>query len=374
MKVAIVYDRVNKWGGAEQLLLALREIWPEAPLYTSVYNEKTADWAKVFPKVVCSFLQKWPWAKNHHELYPWLTPLAFESFNFDEFDVVISVTSAEAKSVLTKPKTLHVCYCLTPTRYLWSGYFDYLKEPGLGILNGIAKYFLPAILYKLRLFDQVACQRPDVYLAISKTVQERIKKYYQKESQVVFPPVNTEAFIIKSQKEKPGDYFLIVSRLVPYKNIDLAIEVFNELGGQLKIVGVGKDETRLKFLAKTNIQFLGELTEQELLSYYQDCRAVLVCGEEDFGLVSLEAQACGKPVLAFAKGGVEETVIETKTGLFFSNPESLKEILNTFEARKFSAQVCRNNALRYNKESFKNNFVQTIDKLWRKHQIKTTTL
>src|ERR1035437_3756793 len=179
MKVALVYDRVNKWGGAERVLLALHKIFPEAPLFTSVYNAESAAWAKVFD-VRTSFLQNFPKAKTAHELYAVLMPLAFESFNFDNFDLVISVTSEAAKGIITKPSTLHICYCLTPTRYLWSGYNDYFKS---SIFKLISK---PLVSY-LRFWDKIAAKRPDEYIAISIEVKNRIKKYYKRDSEVVYP-------------------------------------------------------------------------------------------------------------------------------------------------------------------------------------------
>src|SRR3989339_1124583 len=215
MKVALVYDRLNKFGGAEQVLINLHRLWPEAPLFTAVYDPQRAPWAKIFPKVIPSFLQHWPLAKTHHELYPWLTPLAFESFNFTGFDVVVSVTSAEAKAVITPPKTLHLCYCLTPTRYLWSHRREYLSEPGLGLgLKPVPKY--------LQKNDRVYSQRAGVYAAISQTVKTRIKKYYGRSSTVIYPPVDTRKFEPRTSNLEPGDYFLIVSRLVAYKKNDLA--------------------------------------------------------------------------------------------------------------------------------------------------------
>lgn len=375
MRVALVYDRINKWGGAERVLLALHDIWPDAPLYTSVYDEKKASWAKVFPSVIPSFLQKFPFAKNHHEIYPWLTPLAFESFNFDNYDLVISVTSSESKDIITKPNTFHICYCLTPTRFLWSGYDEYLNNPGFGFLNQLVKMVLPFIFKRLKDLDLVACHRPDYYIAISQTVKNRIKKYYQQESIVVYPPVDTDFFKVKEQKLIANEYFLIVSRLVPYKKVDLAIEVFNQLGWKLKIVGSGSEKKSLKQMARDNIELVGELTELELLSYYQECTGLLVCQEEDFGLVSLEAQACGKPVLAFNKGGAAETVINGKTGLLFEKQSvtSLREALEKFKTREFSSKVCRENALKYNRDNFKKNFLREINKLWEHKNLKITT-
>ena len=387
MKVALVYDRVNKWGGAERVLLALHEIWPEASLYTAVYNPKTAPWAKVF-KVIPSFLQGFPAAKSNHEFYAPLMPLAFESFNFDGYDVVISVTSEAAKGIITKPKTLHLCYCLTPTRYLWSGYNQHFDTP-------LKKTLSLPLIENLKKWDLVAAQRPDDYLAISKTVQERIKKYYSRESEVVYPPIDTEKFHPpagglnpKSQinqkykmqsfdiaQDKNSKYFLVVSRLVKYKKVDLAVEAFNKLGWELKIIGTGREMGKLRRLAGPNIEFLGHLTDEALLGYYQNCQAVVFPQEEDFGLVPLEAQACGKPVIAYRAGGALETVIESKTGLFFypQTAEGLEKSLRQFVAVRFRKEDCRRQAGKYSQERFTKEFKNLVEKKWKEH-LKTTSM
>ena len=328
MKVALVYDRVNKWGGAERVLLAIHEIWPEAPLFTSVYNSPTAPWAKNFT-VIPSFLQKFLGARSSHEWLAPLMPIAFENFNLDEYDVVISVTSEAAKGIITKPKTLHICYCLTPTRYLWSGYDDYFKNELLRILT-------KPMVRCLRKWDRIAAARPDEYIAISKTVQGRIKNYYHRESEVIYPPVETEKFKMQRSKIKMkmqnAKFFLVVSRLVKYKKVDLVVEAFNQLGWNLKIVGVGREMRNLRRKARRNIEFLGQLTDKELLGYYQNCQAVIFPPEEDFGIVPLEAQACGKPVIAYRAGGATETIIEGKTGFFFEKQtvESLVRVVRDF--------------------------------------------
>ena len=351
MKVALVYDRVNKIGGAERVLKALHEIWPEAPLYTAVYNPKTAPWAKEF-KIIPSFLNKFPLAKKHHEFYPWLTPIAFESFDFGEFDLVISVISAEAKGIITKTKTKHLCYCLTPTRYLWSGYQEYFQNKGFRFLTK------PIVNY-LKQWDKIASQRPDDYFAISKNVQSRIKKYYKRDAEVIYPPVDVKKFQ-PAVKNKAGDYFLIVSRLVPYKKNDIAIKAFNQLGWPLKIIGSGSESKKLKRMAKSNIEFLGQLTDQELLSYYQNCRALIFPQEEDFGLVPLEAQACGKAVIALAKGGALETIIEGKTGSLFypQTSKALIKKLKEFRINGYKPEDCRKNAEKFSQELFKKRFKQ----------------
>ena len=347
MRVALVYDRINKIGGAERVLEALHEIFPDAPLYTAVYNPKTAPWAEKF-NVIPSFLNKFPFAKRSHEVYPWLTPLAFESFDFSEFEVVISVTSEAAKGIITKPKTLHICYCLTPTRYLWSGYEDYFK-------NEVFRFFTKPVVSYLRRWDKIAAQRPDVFVAISKNVQQRIKKYYGRDSEVIYPPVDIDKFPISNSQFPIGEYFLIVSRLVPYKKVNIAIQAFNKLGLPLKVVGTGREMGRLKRMAKKNIEFLGQLTDFQLLSYYQRCQAVVFPQEEDFGLVPLEAQACGKPVIAYRAGGALETVIERKTGEFFDKqtPENLEEIVKKFKPEKYKPEDCRQNALKFDIKIFK---------------------
>ncbi len=363
MKVALVYDRVNKWGGAERVLLALHRLFPEAPLYTSVYNQNTAPWAKVFT-VKTSFLQFFPGASSSHELYPLLMPIAFESFSFDEYDLVISITSEAAKGIITKPSTFHICYCLTPTRYLWSGYADYFEDPVFRLLSKSAVSYL-------RSWDLVASQRPDVYVAISKEVQGRIKKYYERESEVVYPPI--EISNIKSQisnksqntkyKIQNTGYFLIVSRLVPYKRIDIAIEACNKLRLPLKIIGTGSQEQALKSIAGSTIEFLGSLTDEELVGYYKGCRALIFPGKEDLGLTILEAQCFGKPVVAFRDGGALETIVKGKTGEFFpqQNVKSLIDILEKFDENTYENETCRKNAEKFSYDRFKKEFMRCIN-------------
>lgn len=307
MKVALVYDRVNKWGGAERVLLALHKIFPKAPLYTSVYDKEKASWAKVFT-VYTTFLQKIPFAKSHHDMLASFMPIAFETFNFDEYDLVISVTSEAAKGIVTKPGTLHICLCLTPTRYLWSGYKEYFKNP---LLAWVSK----PIVYLLRKWDFAAAQRPDAYIAISKEVARRLKKYYKKNAPVIYPPIELPQ--VRSSKKEQNAYFLIVSRLVPYKRIDIAIEACNELQLPLKIVGVGSEIDKLKSIAGPTIEFVGSLTDKQLIEYYKNSVALLFPGLEDLGLTVIEAQAYGKPVIAYKAGGALETIQEGKTGEFF---------------------------------------------------------
>jgi len=357
VRVALAYDRVNKWGGAERVLLALHEIFPNAPLFTAVYNSETSKWAEVFPKVIPSFLQKIPFAKTRHEFLGTFTPLAFETFDFSDYDLVISVTSEAAKGIITKPPAMHICYCLTPTRYLWSAYELYFRNP-------ILKFTAKSAVSYLRYWDKIAAQRPDVMVGISREVCKRIKKYYGRESELIYPPVDLEKYEIRNTKyeKRKEDFFLVVSRLIPYKRVDLAVEAFNELGVPLTIVGTGSEEGRLKRMAKKNIRFVGELTDEKLADYYSKCSALIFPQEEDFGLVTVEAQAAGTPVIAYKKGGALDTIVEGKTGVFFTkqNKVSLIGAIKEFKERSFDRKVIMNNANKFSKEIFKNEFLKLI--------------
>lgn len=363
MKTAIVYDRVNKFGGAERVLLALNQIYPDAPLFTAVYSPDKASWAKVFPKVIPSWLQKIPFSSDRHEHLPYLMPLAFESFDFDEYDLVISVTSEAAKGIITKPSTKHICYCLTPTRYLWSHYeFYFDKPPASFSVYPFMKTLSKPIVSYYRNWDKVAAYRPDKMIAISTAVKKRIKKYYQRDSEVIFPPVEIEKFV-SSKKVKKQNYYLFVSRLVPYKRPDLAIEAFNQLGLPLIVIGDGSEKRKLKEMAQPNISFISNLTDKKLAGYYQRARGFIFPQEEDFGIVALEAQAAGTPVIAFKAGGALDTIIEGKTGIFFDKQDSqtLIKAVKKFDKMKFDKKYLLENAKKYSKEIFKNEFKKFVE-------------
>ncbi len=361
-KVALVYDRVNKWGGAERVLLTLHEMFPDAPLYTSVYDEAKAPWAKIFPKVYTSFLQGIPFAKGNHELLGWLMSLAFESFStgggarFDKYDLVISVTSEAAKGIITKPGTYHICYCLTPTRYLWSHYDLYFK-------NKLLRFISQPFINYLRKWDKMAAQRPDEIIAISTEVKNRIKKYYGRDSEIIFPPVKTPEVAIVNHSR--GGHYLVVSRLVPYKKVDLAVKAFNKLKLPLVIIGTGNQIDNLKLIANNNIKFAGQVSEEELIRYYKGARALIMPQEEDFGIAAVEAQFFGVPVIAYKKGGSLDTVAEGKTGTFFLRQEvdSLASVVAQFNERPvFNRPSLVENARRFSKDNFKKAIMGFLNK------------
>ena len=348
MQIALVCDWLTNFGGAEQVMLALHELFPFAPIYTSVYNQDKMPSFRM-AEMHTSFLQKIPGAQKYHQLFLELMPYAFESFDLSDYDVVFSNCHSCAKGVITKPETTHLCYCHTPTRYLWGDWQAYLADFPLPFW---LKPLISSRLHKLRQWDFLAASRVDHFFANSRNVQERVKKYYRRESEVLYPPVRISDFKL-SQNE--GSYFLAVGRLIPYKRFDLVIRAFNQLKLPLWIAGEGPEYRKLKTLAKTNVKFCGRVNDTELAELYGNCRALIFPQEEDFGIVPLEAQACGRPVLAYGCGGALETVVEEKTGLFFQTqtPEAIAAVVQEFASRKWDSISIRHHAEQFDTEVFK---------------------
>lgn len=347
-RVAIVCDWLTSFGGAERVILALSEIFPQAPIYTTIYNPELTQFRN--KKVVTTFLQKMPFSKTKYPYYLPLMPKAIESFDFSKYDLVISSCHSVAKGIITKPDTLHFCYIHTPMRYVWQKDID---ERAKGILKGI-------ILKRIQKWDYLAAQRPNFIIANSKNIQERIKKFYQRESEVIYPPVDTQKF--KPNFKTPGEYFLVVSRLIPYKKIDLAVEAFNLLKLPLKIVGIGPELQKLKKKAGKNIEFLGKVSDNKLIKVYQNAKAFIFPAEEDFGIVPLEAQSCGKPVIAFEGGGTLETVVNGVTGIIFKKQsvDSLISAIKIFQSKNFSPEIIRKHALYFDEKIFKDNIKEYL--------------
>lgn len=344
MKTAIVYDWLDKWGGVERALLTLAEMFPRAVWHTSYFDRRTAHWAK-YLKIKTSFIQDLPdFIKNNRILSLPLYPYAFESFDFSGYDLVISVSSSFSKSVITKPETLHLCYLLTPTRYFWLDSDTYLNDP----IKKLGK----VRLQKYRQWDFVAAQRPDKVISISKTVQKRVQRIYKRESDVVYPPFDIEYWknIKPSTEFKKQKYFLVVSRLEPYKRVDSVVQVFNQLNLPLIIVGKGTEREKLQRMANPNTTFISNVSDEELAQLYTNAQALIMPQEEEFGYVSLEAQFFGCPVVSFKKGGATETVLENKTGLFFDEQteKSLSDAVARFKKIEYNL---RNSAQEYGKKN-----------------------
>lgn len=355
LKVAIVHDWLVSLGGAEKVVQSLLKLFPQADLYTSVYDSKRLG---LFNnrKVRTSFLQRWPLSKSKHQLYASLRPLAFEGMDFQGYDLVISSSSAESKGVITPTETLHISYIHTPIRYYWSGYEDYLKRPGFGLLNPLVRMVMPRMVRKLRRWDYAAAQRPDFLIANSRTVKERIKKYYDRESNVINPPVDFDRFQ-KGSPANSAEYYLVVSRLVPYKRVDLAVQACKALNKRLIVAGKGPELSKLKKLAGPNTEFIFDPNDHTVTGLYRGAKALIFSAEEDFGITPVEAMSAGTPVICFGQGGATETVIDGKTGLYHSRQtvSSLTEAIVKFENMDFNKKFIVQRAEKFSEEKFLDN-------------------
>ncbi|OGE34500.1 hypothetical protein A3H85_00820 [Candidatus Daviesbacteria bacterium RIFCSPLOWO2_02_FULL_40_8] len=343
MRIALVHDDLVQWGGAERTFYHLTQIFPEAAIFTSLYNKQNPLLTEYFAKkdIKTSFLQKVPgWRMLYKFLLP-LYPIAFEQFDFSEFDVVISSTTRFAKSIITKPQTRHICYCHTPPRFLWGN-----KK----ILGG--EWF--------KRYDLVSAKRVDDWIAGSKNAQQKIKDIYGVDSTVIYPPVDIEK--LKDVEPFDGGYLLVVTRLNKYKRVDLAVKAANQLNIPLQVVGVGPEYDNLYRLAGPSVQLLGLVDENLLVKLLAGCRALLVCGEEDFGLTPLEAQALGKPVIAYKKGGVLESIIDGVTGFLFNEASisGIKEALDRLDKLGYDTIKCKEQARKFSVSVFRENFRQVV--------------
>ncbi|MHB0856497.1 MAG: glycosyltransferase [Anaerolineae bacterium] len=357
MKLAIVCSWLNQYGGAERVLETVHAMYPDAPVYTSIYWPQAlpADYASW--DIRPSFLNRLPIIRRRPQLMLPLYPIAFESLDLRGYEVVLSLTSAFGHGILTPAETQHVCYCLTPARFLWS-YHSYVEREGLGRL---ARLGLPPFLKGLRQWDRSAADRVDSFVSISRTVQRRIAKHYQRESEIIYPPVRMAPALAS---EPPEDYFLIVSRLVPYKRIDLAVQAFNDLKLPLRIVGDGRDRAALQAIARDNVRFLGYLPDDQVWRQMARCRALVLPGEEDFCLTPLEANSTGRPVVAFGAGGALDTVDEGRTGVFFREPtpDALAQAITRCAETAFAPAAIREHALHFGENVFRERLAAALER------------
>lgn len=355
MKVALIHDWLNGMRGGEKILEVLCELYPEADIFTLLLEEEKISPRIREMRIRTSFIQRLPFAFKRYRSYLALFPLAVESFNLSGYDLVISTSHAVAKGARTTDKALNICYCFTPMRYLWFFHADYFGS------NPLKNAFLWPLFAYLRRWDRLSSRRVDRFCAISKNVARRIAQIYGRESEVIYPPVDTEFFV--PDKEK-GDYFLMVSALVPYKRIDLAIAAFNRLRFPLTIIGTGPEEERLRLQAGSTVEFLGWQSNERLREYYQRCRALIFPGIEDFGIVPLEAMACGRPVIGLGEGGLLESVIawregktDSATGIFFYE-QTEKSLIGAVELflqkeKEFDKETIRQHSLKFDRKIFK---------------------
>ncbi|MBI5078764.1 glycosyltransferase [Candidatus Saganbacteria bacterium] len=356
MKLAIVHDFLNQFGGAERVVSAFHELYPKAPVYTSIYDKKNLPEKFRFMDIRPSFMQKLPLIFPLFKFYLPFYPMAFESFDLSGYDVILSSSSAFAKGIRKNKNQLHICYCHTPMRFVWR-FEDYMKREALpSWLKGVLWY----ILEPIKQWDLRNTAGVDFFIANSITVAERIKKIYGRESDIISPPVESDFF-------RPGaadrDNFLVVSRLNAYKRIDIVVEAFNRLDLSLKIIGDGPQRKKLEREAGANIKFLGRLSDREVAEELAACRALVFPGEEDFGIVPLEAMACGRPVIAYRAGGARETVIEGENGVFFDSQTSaaLVQAVKRFQFAPFDKSRIRKYAVRYDKEAFKRKIEEFVN-------------
>ncbi len=378
-RIALVHDYLLKIGGAERVLKALHEMFPQAPIYTVVYDRKFTRELLGDIKISGTFLQKLPlFLRKRYKYFSFLIPAAIEHLDLSKFDIVISSCSAFSKGIITKPGTVHISYCHTPTRFLWDWTHNYTNK------------FAKIIFHFLRFWDQTASRRVDYFIANSKHIAARIKKFYGRESAVIYPPAANFVqaklgYKIEHPEERSDegqslalldpyndifvrDYFLIVSRLCPYKKIDIAIEAFKKLGFPLIIIGEGDDKTHLVNIARgaRNIKFLGYQSDENIFLYYKNCKALIFPGEEDFGMSMVEAMSFGKPVLALREGGAKEILIEGMTGEFFDEPhpvvlaDGVRRLLKNYN--NYSPILIKKRAEKFSKDRFKREMLDFIEK------------
>ena len=356
MKVALVHDWLNGMRGGEKVLELWCDLFPEAPIYTLFYEPDRVSAKIRSHKVISSGLQKFPLTRKHYRYYLPLYPGAIRKFDLSGFDLVISTSHCVAKGVRIPRGARHVCYCLTPMRYIWDKYEDYFGDKG--VLSP-GRVMMSLVRGRLQRWDVSTADSVDFFIATSRYIAERIKKYYGRKSIIINPPIDTDFFRTSSngnEAEPRGDYYLVVSALVPYKRVDVAVDAFRGRKERLLVVGTGPEEAKLKRSSPGNVTFIGWIGDEDLRRLYRDCLALIFPAEEDFGLAPLEAMACGRPVIAFKGGGALETVIPGKTGVFFpdQNTSSLSSTLEAFRPDEYYPSDLYNHALNYSKQNFFN--------------------
>jgi glycosyltransferase involved in cell wall biosynthesis len=361
MRVALIHYWMHTWRGGEKVLQAMCRLFPQADIFTHTYDRKLAAQELPGHRVYTTFIDRLPFAERYYKHYLPLMPMALEQLDLGEYDLVISNESGPAKGVIVAPHARHLCYCLTPMRYLWDMYPDYRASTG-----AVTRTMMLPFMHYLRMWDQLTAQRVDQFVAISRFVADRVQRYYGRRSSVVHPPVAVTDFAVSRSQE---DFYLSVGQLVRYKKADLMVEAFNALGKPLVIIGEGELLPHLRRIAGPNIQLLGRQSSEVIRDHYQRCRALIFPGTEDFGIVPVEAMACGKPVIAYASGGALDTVVDGVTGMLFAKQDvtTLVEGVRKFEeeSARFNPDAIREHAMQFSTEKFAERFGNSVADLMR---------
>jgi glycosyltransferase involved in cell wall biosynthesis len=367
LKVAIVHEWLANMGGSEKVVLALHQLFPDAPIYTTVFNPANLPDEFKSIDVRTSFIQRLPQARTKYQRYLPFMPMAFEQFDLTGYDLVLTSNHACAKGVVIRPETLNICYCHTPMRYAWGFYHEYMEREKVGRFGRLV---IPPLMTYLRMWDRLAADRVDYFVANSTTVAARIAKFYRRDSVVIHPPVDVANIIPLDEQttitgreasedhslehSNSGDFYLVVSRLVPYKRVDIAVEAFTRLGLPLVVIGDGSERARLEAMAGKTVRFLGRQPDEVVSYHYARCKAFIFPGEEDFGITPVEAQAAGRPVIAFGRGGATDSVLDGVTGVFFGEQsvEALIRAVERYLGMSFDHSVIRKQAEGFSEEVF----------------------
>lgn len=364
MKKALINDWYYANGGAEKVIRSINNVWDDFDHFALIdfFNDKDREFVLKGKHAKTSFIQKLPTAKSNHRKFLQFFPYAIEQFDLSDYELVLSSSASVAKGVLTSQEQLHICYCHSPMRYAWDLYHEYLRDTGLtkGLKGMYAKY----VLHKMRTWDFISAPRVDHFIANSHYIRKRIEKVYNREAHVIYPPVDTDYFSLKEEKE---EYYFTVSRMISYKRLDVIVEAFNNMPDKKLIVaGDGPELKKIMKMAKGNVEVKGYLGREEMKDYMQNAKAFIFAAKEDFGIAPVEAQACGTPVIAFGKGGALETVVDKQTGVFFDvqTGASIEEAVKRFEALSFNSETIRNHALQFSTERFEKEMKDFVEKKW----------
>lgn len=358
MRVAIIHYWLVSMRGGEKVLESLCQIFPDADIFTHAYDQASISETIRRHRIMPTFISRLPRPHRYYKHYLPLMPMALEAIDLRGYDLVISCESGPAKGVIPPPDAIHICYCHSPMRYLWNMYHDYRESTGW-----IQRLLMPPICHYLRLWDSTTALRVDRFIANSATVAGRIEKYYRREASVIHPPVNVELFesVCPSEVE---DYYLMAGELVAYKRPDLAVEAFNAIGRRLVVIGGGERLAEIRKLAGKTVTILGQQPFSVMRHHFARCRALIFPGEEDFGIVPIEAMASGRPVIAYGRGGATETIVDGITGLFFPEQtvDAIRKAVLDFEVMTFDPDVIKARALKFSVERFQSEFKATVKK------------